>query len=67
MPRGNFRKRCRCDRRNSTDNNGIDLVLNDSEAIKNSMKWNIGQEVQVTVARDGKELTFPVKTVENRQ
>lgn len=47
--------------------NGIDLVLNDSEAIKDSMKWNVGQEVQVTVARDGKELTFPVKTVENRQ
>ena len=46
--------------------NGIDLVLNVSDAIKDSLKWNIGQDVQVTVARDGKELTFPVKTVENQ-
>ena len=46
--------------------NGIDLVLNASEAMKNCMKWSVGQEVQVTVARDGKELTFLEKTVENR-
>jgi hypothetical protein len=46
--------------------NGIDLVLNATDAIKDSLKWNIGQDVQVTVARDGKELTFPVKTVGNQ-
>jgi hypothetical protein len=46
--------------------NGIDPVLSGSDSMKDCLKWNIGQEVQVTVARDGKELTFPVKTVENR-
>lgn len=46
--------------------NGIDLVLNAPEHINDCMKWGVGQEVQVTVARDGKEVTFPVKTIENK-
>ena len=30
------------------------------------MKWGIGQEVQVTVACDGREMPITLKTIENR-
>lgn len=46
--------------------NGIDLVLNTPEHINDCMKWGVGQEVQVTVARDGREMPITLKTIENR-
>jgi membrane-associated protease RseP (regulator of RpoE activity) len=46
--------------------NGIDLVLNAPEHINDCMKWGVGQEVQVTVARDGREMPITLKTIENR-
>jgi hypothetical protein len=46
--------------------NGTDLVQQESQAAKESMKWAIGDTVEVTVARDGKEIKLPVKTVSNR-
>jgi predicted metalloprotease with PDZ domain len=45
--------------------NGIDLVQSASAARNDRLKWEIGQVVQVTVARDGRERTFPVKVIAN--
>ena len=45
---------------------GLDLVLNASDEIRDQMKWKIGQEVQLSVARDGKELKIPIKLVNNQ-
>lgn len=45
--------------------NGIDLLQNADEARNDEAKWDVGQVVKVTVARDGRELTLPVKTIGN--
>jgi hypothetical protein len=46
--------------------NGTDLTQSAELAAKNQMKWEVGQEVDVTVARDGKEVNVQVKTIANR-
>lgn len=45
--------------------NGIDLLQNADAARNDEMKWEVGQIVKVTVARDGRELTVPVKAIAN--
>ncbi|GEM_PF-872096 len=45
--------------------NGIDVLSSAEASSRDSLKWEVGQVVQVTVARDGKEITLPVKTIAN--
>ena len=44
--------------------NGID-VLSEPTISKELAKWKVGDVVEVTVARDGKELKIPVKVISN--
>jgi hypothetical protein len=44
---------------------GVDVLRDASLAARSQMKWLVGQTVQVTVARDGREVDIPVITVPN--
>ena len=46
--------------------NGIDVLRNADLAASDQVKWEVGQVVEVTVARDGREVKTPVKTVANK-
>lgn len=46
--------------------NGIDLVRDVEAWKRDCLKWNVGQVVQVTVAREGRETVLPVKTIANQ-
>ena len=46
--------------------NGLDVSKNTVASDRDMIKWRVGQEIQVTIARDGKELTLPIKPVENQ-
>jgi len=45
--------------------NGIDVIRDKIAFEENKLKWNSGETVQVTIARDGKELTLPITVVSN--
>jgi len=45
--------------------NGFDVLRNADLMAKDHMMWEVGQTVEVTVARDGKEVKIPVKTTSN--
>lgn len=44
---------------------GVDIFRNKNAAERNSLKWDSDKPVQVTIARDGKEITVPVRLVSN--
>ncbi len=45
--------------------NGIDALRNAEASKQDSLKWEIGQVVQVAIVREGRETTLPVKAVAN--
>lgn len=45
--------------------NGIDVLRNAEAVNRDWLKWEIGQAVQVTVAREGKEISLPINTISN--
>lgn len=46
--------------------NGFDVLKNAEASNRDSLKWDVGQVVQVTVAREGREITLPIKTITNQ-
>lgn len=45
--------------------NGIDIVRSAEASDRDWLKWKVGQVVQVTVAREGKEVILPIKVIAN--